>query len=337
VNVDLCFVPATRTTTEAKLPSVSGSSGRLLVERVRDQAAEPSYPGRAFDDPQRSYTQAMQAFVAASSASAPQAGTPDRSSPDADADRQAQQRLLRQEAAALRAERRAIRQQRHQEDVAWRAARRQYHLSQQRQSRLGTAGTLPALAQPADQLGWRVCRLQRRLVLARRRREDRAWRAARQRLGEQLAQCPPITAWIAILVITDNCSRRCIELPLFVAGAKVTAAMIVAALRTLLPPDLQFLISDRGSHFTAQVFAQLAEEREFIQVLIARHRPQSNGIAERFVRTLKAWLADKTWQCAAELEALLHQFRTEYNERPHQGLGIPGLSPNEFADRIWLM
>src|SRR5262249_53602419 len=199
------------------------------------------------------------------------------------------------------------------------------------------AGREGALAQRADQLGWRVRRLQRRLVLARRRRQDRAWRAARQPPPEPLAQRPPVPAWIAILVITDNCSRQCIELPLFVAGAKVTATMVIAALRTLLPPDLQFLISDRGTHFTAQLFAQLAQEREFIHVLIARHRPQSNGIAERFVRTLKAWLADKTWQSAAELESLLQQFRAEYNDRPHQGLGIPGLSPNEFADRIWLM
>ena len=113
--------------------------------------------------------------------------------------------------------------------------------------------------------------------------------------------------------------------------------MVMAALRTLLPPDLQFLISDRGTHCTAQVFAQLAQEQAFTHVLIARHRPQSNGNAERCVRTLTAWLADKTGPSAAELERLLQQFRADYNDRPHQGLAIPGLSPNEFAERIWLM
>ena len=72
-------------------------------------------------------------------------------------------------------------------------------------------------------------------------------------------------------------------------------------------------------------------------VLIARHRPQSNGIAARFVRTLKEWLADQAWPDDLALATLLQQFLTEYGDRPHQGLALPGLSPNEFAKRIWLM
>ena len=64
---------------------------------------------------------------------------------------------------------------------------------------------------------------------------------------------------------------------------------------------------------------------------------RANGIAERFVRTLKEWLATQSWKNDRELLALLTQFRSEYNDRPHQGLAIPGLSPNEFANRIWLM
>ena len=146
---------------------------------------------------------------------------------------------------------------------------------------------------------------------------------------------PVITTWIAILLVTDNCTRQCLGLPLFVAGSHVTAEMVVAALRVLLPADLQFLISER--HFTAQVFQQLATEANFVHVVIARHRPQSNGIAERFVRTIKEWLADKTWSADQELFKWLDIFLPEYNDRPHQGLPIPGLSPNEFAKRLWLM
>lgn len=126
-------------------------------------------------------------------------------------------------------------------------------------------------------------------------------------------------------------------MPLFLAGSHVTAEMVVAALRVLLPVDLQFLISDRGTHFAADVFQQFAQEVEFVHVVIARHRPQSNGIAERFVRTLKEWLADKAWQSNQELLEFLLLFVLEYNDRPHQGLPIPGLSPNEYAKRIWLV
>ena len=152
-----------------------------------------------------------------------------------------------------------------------------------------------------------------------------------------MSEAPIITSWIAILVVTDNCTRQCLGLPLFVAGSSVTAEMVATALRTLLPPELHFLISDRGVHFTAQALEQLAQDLDFVHMVIARHRPQSNGIAERFVRTLKEWLAKKTWTSDFELFDLLAQFRLEYNDRPHQGLPIPGLSPDEFANRIWLL
>ena len=57
--------------------------------------------------------------------------------------------------------------------------------------------------------------------------------------------------------------------------------MIVEALGLRLPPELQFLMSDRGTHFTANAFKTLVLSEAFSHVLIARHRPQSNGIATR--------------------------------------------------------
>lgn len=68
-----------------------------------------------------------------------------------------------------------------------------------------------------------------------------------------------------------------------------------------------FLISDRGIHFTAHPFAQFVQGADFVHVLIARHRPESNCIAERFVRTLKEWLADRAWSGTETLARLLEQ------------------------------
>jgi transposase InsO family protein len=326
----LCFVPANHTT-DAKLPAVSGSSGRLVVERAAVEAVEPAYPGQVFAEQDRPYAEVMQAFVGASqlqgSAQTPAAPQ----DPARTADPPPTTRIVRQEQAQLRTHRRQVRARRKQEDAAWCALR-----MQQCAQAVGRAPGKRA-TEAAQTVRWRALRDQRRQQRAEREREDAAWRAQRQALLQRLDGCAVSTAWLAILVLTDNCTRQCLGLPLFVAGARVTAEMVVSALRALLPDELQFLITDRGVHFTAQVFAQLAREADFVHVVIARHRPQSNGIAERFVRTLKEWLADKTWTSDQELTTLLEQFRSQYDDRPHQGIGMPGLSPNEFARRIWLL
>ncbi len=230
-----------------------------------------------------------------------------------------------------------MREQRTVEDRAWTAVRAQQ--TSEPQSDVTPCATNETAQQPARSAStesWRTLRAQRRAQPKQRRAEDERWRQRRRHLCERLSALPLVTAWIAILVITDNGTRQCLGLPLLVTGPKVTAELIVAALKVLLPPELQFLISDRGTHFTANAFRILMHDEEFIHVLIARHRPQSNGIAERFVRTLKEWLATQSWQNDVELEMLLAQFIAEYNDRPHQGLAMPGLSPNEFANRCWL-
>jgi len=298
----------------------------LIVERLADDE-EPQYPGRVFEDQSLDYAEAMQAFVAASAQSEKREKRDDK-----EETAKAAIRRLRQEEEFLRIQRRDTRNRRQQKDIAWQALRHQHRQEEiefsQRRARYGE--------RKAWKKNWQAFRANRRQVLEQRRQEDEVWRQQRQMLRTQLAELPIVTNWIAILVITDNCTRQCFGLPLFIAGANVTSEMVVNALRTLLPAELQFLISDRGVHFTANAFQELARTQEFIHVVIARHRPQSNGIAERFVRTLKEWLAFRSWKNDQELLALLSEFRSEYNDRPHQGLPIPGLSPNEFANRIWL-
>jgi transposase InsO family protein len=323
-------VPAIHTP-DQKLPAVSGSCGRLVVERLREPSAARFWPGQVFADPDQPYAAAMQTFVAASSArDQRQADLPGTASAPTTRERL---RQLRLESAALQTQRRTVREQRRQQDNAWRAIQTQHEQTVYDQ-RLAVIRDYAAYR--AQELEWCQLKQQRQDTLARRQYEDATWRQERMRLRQALADMPIVTDWRAVLIVTDNCTRQCYGLPLFASGSHVTAEQVVGQLRMVLPPEVQFVISDRGTHFTAHAFAQFAHHAGFIHVPIARHRPESNGIAERCVRTLKEWLLAYAWQEDDELEELLQQFCAKYNDRPHQGIAIPGLSPNEFAHRIWL-
>lgn len=243
-------------------------------------------------------------------------------------------RARRLEAADLQRHRRTARAQRTQEDAAWRILKAEHEAVMA--ARLRHQGSEYPIMR-AEDVHWRALRQQRTVTLQQRSAENTQWRAARQRLRAALADAPIPTHWRAILMVTDNCTRQCFELPLFATGSRVSAEEVLAALQTLLPASIQFIISDQGTHFTANIFQRWVHSTAFIHVPIARHRPESNGIAERCVRTLKEWLARYAWADDAELAALLRAFVHDYNDRPHQGLGMPGLSPNEFARRIWLI
>ncbi len=327
VNVDLCFVPAVHAPAET-LPAVSGSSGRLVVTPCAEAASPaPPWPGRVFEDPALDYADAMRAFVAASAVPARPPDAAQTPEQEETQQRKEAQRVVRQKEEALRAARRQVRAQRRLEDAVWQM------LNADRRGVAAPDEESPA----ADAVQWRRLRAQQQATREQRQEEDTAWRQQRQALRQERDQQPSVRTWIAVLVLTDNCTRQCLGLPLFVAGARITAAEVTTALRALLPPALQFLISDRGIHFTAHDLADLTADRDFVHVLIARHRPESNGIAERFVQTVKTWLRTHPWASADELATLLVRFQDEYNARPHQGISIPGLSPNEFAQRVWLM
>ena len=274
---------------KVKLPAVSGSSGRLVVERGSAKTQPPDWPGTVFTLPELSYEAAMQHYLAAT---CERLGYAKGEKAVATGHRAAKQALRRAE-EALREERYQVRERRKQEDAAWRALRKQFRDERTRTQAEGHPW-------PA----WET----RRIVLAERQREDERWRSQRQQLHQQAKDVGQVFAWLAILVVIDNCTRQCFGLPLFVAGAQVTAQQVVETLEVLLPAELQYLISDQGSHFRTRVFAQLTERKNFLWVPIARHRPQSKGIAERFVRTIKEWLADKAWQSSLELTAWLEKF-----------------------------
>jgi hypothetical protein len=234
-----------------------------------------------FADPDQPYAAAMQAFVAASFA------RDQRQSPSLAADkaltRRERLRQLRLESAALQTQRRTVREQRKHQDAAWHARETQREQTVYEQ-RLAVIRDYAAYR--AQELQWCQMGQQRQDTLARRQHEDALWRQERFRLRQALTDIPIVSDWRAVLIVTDNCTRVCYGLSLFESGSHVTAEQVVTQLRTLLPLEVQFVVSDRGTHVTAHAFAQLAQDLSFIHVPIARHRPESKGIAERCVQTL---------------------------------------------------
>jgi transposase InsO family protein len=322
VNVDLCFVPWEHPA-EGFLPAVSGSSGHLVI--AQPPSRKTTWPGQVFQSMDGSYEQAMRRYAA-----------------------QTRDRLVRgkigltrpetektawRQSWEARAARHQVLQRRRQEDTAWLAERQTHHgIVEAYRARTRKQRAAVAAEWQAQKQAWAAREAARKVQLAQRKAENQAWHAR-----NRARQAKPASVWIAILVVTDNATRQCWGLPVFASGVHVTTQDIADALREVLPAGLMFLISDQGTHFRSKVLASLAQAHEFVHIPIYRHRPQTNGIAERFVRSLKHDLHPLGWSGPEELRKLLAEIVPVYNNRPHQGLPIPGLSPIEFANRIWLM
>lgn len=329
LNIDLCFVPEEHEAQE-KLPAVSGSSGHLVIERSLTDKEKAVWPGKVFAETDLPFEAAMLAYaqatqdrlVHAHTDQEPMSMTPTR---------------WRKEWEG-RAQRHQVLIQRQQEDEEWFSFKLAWRQAKQAYRNLTKAGKKQERGNWQEkQTEWALRREQQQTWEQTRKQENEAWHQRNRALhpGTEIEETK--RTWIAILVMTDNCTRQCAALPIFRTGPKVTSQEVVSALQTCLPAELQFLVSDQGKHFKTKFMAQLALEKDFVQVLTYRHRPQSNGIAERFVLTFKQWLRSRSWKSVEELEKWVSLFLPNYNDRPHQGIAIPGLSPNEFAKRIWLM
>lgn len=306
---------------------MSGSCGHLVIER-QVCSDERDYPGLVFAEEGLSFEEAMQRYVQETLERQIHGRIPKDPHPEPS-------RPWRRQWEAQE-ERHRVLQKRRQEDADWKQAK-----ANQRQARLRDR-RLPKAKREQQREAWRVEQMewqqrceQRRQQQQSRKAENQAWHERNRQLKAELQL--PVQSWVPVLIVIDNCTRRCLGLPVFRSGSKVTSQEVTEALAGLLPEGLRFLICDQGANLRTKRMADFAQEKDFLQVLIYRHRPQSNGIAERFVRTFKQWLRLESWHSITELKECISRFQPEYNDRPHLGLAIPGLSPNEFANRIGLM
>jgi transposase InsO family protein/transposase len=335
VNIDLCFIPRQKLPQPEEPCAAEDSPGETQPQPIPSARV---YPGKVFQREDLSYDEQMQLY--AQGRREREASPKPRKKVSAEeAALQTELEELRIKQEELRQEGRKARKARKEQKLAWKAERQQRKKAEQERQKLSRKEKkrLKKLHQQEDEQ-WKANKAEGHQAVEQQTQEHVQRKERRQELkkkeDELKGKLSLLTGLVAVLVVIDNCTRRCLGLPLFLEGRNVKADSIVEALRLLLPPELQYLISDNGSQFKADLFQRLAQDRSFLHVRISPRRPRTNGIAERFVQTTKEMLLPYSWDNPEELEQILASILLEYNDRPHQGKGLDGLSPNELDQRL---
>jgi len=194
LNVDLCFVPVTHQS-EIKLPTVSGSSGKLAIQHGNSEPVFADYPGAVFADESLSYPEAMTRFVVASASEVkPTEGEIDTPNSE-QAQLRAEKRALRQDEETLRQQR----QRRQQEYAAFKTLKAERHAQQQiRQSQI-EANQRPAWgSKKAADEQWKAIRQQRQEQMQQRQQEDAQWRTQREQLRLRAVAVAYLRPWTSV-------------------------------------------------------------------------------------------------------------------------------------------
>jgi transposase InsO family protein len=142
---------------------------------------------------------------------------------------------------------------------------------------------------------------------------------------------------VRVAFVIDCCDREVISWVATTAG--INGAMIRDLMAESVeerfgkvesvPHKLEWL-SDNGSIYTAHKTRQFAEALGLVACTTPAYSPESNGLAEAFVKTFKRdYVRVHDIETAEEVLLQLHKWFEDYNENhPHKGLKMK--SPREF-------
>lgn len=175
---------------------------------------------------------------------------------------------------------------------------------------------------------WRVAGL----VLPRRRPSKRI-RTGRHR--SPVATSPNVT-WaydfvhdvcangdkLKCLVVVDECTRKCLAI---LVARRIHAGDVVRLLARLVRVHgaPQFLRSDNGPEFIAEVVQEWLRGTGIETAYIEPGKPWQNGVAESFIGRLRDECLNAEWFAnRREAAVVIERWRRHYNEsRPHSSLG----------------
>jgi transposase InsO family protein len=110
-----------------------------------------------------------------------------------------------------------------------------------------------------------------------------------------------------------------------------SAAIVLDEAIQMLPFKIECMYSDNGKEFKG-AFKQLCATYNIPQQFTRPYRPQTNGKAERVIKTIKGLLQKHHFISREERRRILYAIVRHYNHlRPHQSLG--GISPFKYLQK----
>ena len=131
--------------------------------------------------------------------------------------------------------------------------------------------------------------------------------------------------WEYLHVCIDDASRVAYAEVLPDEKSVTAVAFVQRALAWFAALDVHVerVMTDNGSCYIAKRFRRTLAERGIRHVRTRPYRPQTNGKAERFIRTAKAeWAYARPYKTSTVRTGMLTGFLNRYNRRrPHRGIG----------------
>lgn len=133
-----------------------------------------------------------------------------------------------------------------------------------------------------------------------------------------------------LYVFIDDCSRTLFA-DILPDQTSYSAAIILDEALEMLPFEVECIYSDNGKEFKG-AFKELCKKYKIPQQFTRPYRPQTNGKAERVIKTIKGSLRKYHFSSREERRRILYAIVRHYNHlRPHQSLG--GISPFQYLKR----
>lgn len=163
------------------------------------------------------------------------------------------------------------------------------------------------------------------------------------------AHTPDGSVWITTIPVSTACSDSAFDSIATVPSAtrsvasattqlganpdqtSYSAAIVLDEALEMLPFSVECIYSDNGKEFRGS-FKTLCQKHNIPQKFTKSYHPQTNGKAERAIKTIKGMLRTHRFSSREERRRILYAIVRHYNHlRPHQSLG--GIAPFTFLKK----